>query len=119
MEKALTKISPTAVQKKIKYGQGLTAREFAVATGFAYCSARAMFKDPEFPVFRRAGATTLIFWSDWEVYRRRQVGLSRRQPKKQTAPCTSSNTATPLRTTLGPHQLLSPRVQRVLAMVGG
>ncbi len=76
MDKQLAKIHPDAVQLKIKRGQGLSAKEFSVATSFSYTVVRAMFKDLSFPAFRRKGVVSLVFWPDWEQYRRREVGLS-------------------------------------------
>ena len=85
IDKQLANIDPHAVQAKIKYGQELTAKEFAVATGMSYPVARGLFKDEAFPAFRRAGAKPLVFWPDWEAYRRRATGSSRR-PRRATAP---------------------------------
>ena len=118
MDKQLANIDARAVQAKIKYGQGLTAKEFAVATGMSYPVARGLFKDEAFPAFRRAGATPLVFWPDWEAYRRRQTGSVRR-PHKAAGPQTpraGTPDAPPPR-----HGLPAgarPRVARVLASVG-
>ena len=80
MDKQLVNIAPRAVQEKIRLNQCLNAREFAVATGFNYLAARNLFRMEGFPIFLGK-----VFWSDWETYRRRATGSSRR-PRRATAP---------------------------------
>lgn len=117
MEKQLLSLDVDAVLLKAKRGQGLTAKEFAVATGFSYPVARAMFKDRSFPAFRWPGATTLLFWSDWELYRRRRTGISRRVPK-EAVPRPSVRTVETQRAMDSLPPAKRARIERILSEVG-
>ena len=59
------------VLQKRQLDQALNAKEFAVLAGIAYSTARGWFRLPGFPVIRG-----VIFWADFVVWRRAQVGLT-------------------------------------------
>jgi hypothetical protein len=50
--------------------QALNAKEFAVAAGISYSTAREWFRLPSFPVFRG-----VIFWQDFVRWRTDQNGF--------------------------------------------
>jgi hypothetical protein len=50
--------------------QALNAKEFAVAAGISYSTAREWFRLPGFPVFRG-----VIFWQDFVQWRNSQNGF--------------------------------------------
>ena len=69
-DKQLRGTSLDEVLQKRQLDQALNAKEFAVLAGIAYSTAREWFRLPGFPVIRG-----VIFWGDFVVWRRAQVGL--------------------------------------------
>jgi hypothetical protein len=69
-DKQLRSIKPKDVLEKRRLDQALNAKEFAVAAGISYSTAREWFRLPSFPVFHRA-----IFWQDFVRWRNSQSGF--------------------------------------------
>ena len=63
-EKQLRSIKLKHVLEKRRLDQALNAKEFAVAAGISYSTAREWFRLPGFPVFRG-----VIFWQDFVKWR--------------------------------------------------
>ena len=63
-EKQLRSIKLKHVLEKRRLDQALNAKEFAVAAGISYSTAREWFRLPGFPVFRG-----VIFWWDFVKWR--------------------------------------------------
>ena len=59
-DKQLRRIKLKDVLEKRRLDQALNAKEFAVAAGISYSTAREWFRLPGFPVFRG-----VIFWQDF------------------------------------------------------
>ena len=59
-DKQLRSIKLKDVLEKRRLDQALNAKEFAVAAGISYSTAREWFRLPGFPVFRG-----VIFWQDF------------------------------------------------------
>jgi len=63
-DKQLRSIKLKDVLEKRRLDQALNAKEFAVAAGISYSTAREWFRLPGFPVFR-----SVIFWQDFVRWR--------------------------------------------------
>jgi hypothetical protein len=75
------------VLEKRRLDQALNAKEFAVAAGVSYSTARQWFHLPGFPVFHG-----VVFWQDFEAWRMAQNGSKdglKRLPERNTEPDTS------------------------------
>jgi len=68
--KQLRRIKLKEVLEKRRLAQALNAKEFAVAAGISYSTAREWFRLPGFPVFRG-----VIFWQDFVRRRTDQNGF--------------------------------------------
>jgi hypothetical protein len=80
-DKQLRDILLVDVLEKRRLGQALNAKEFAVVAGVSYSTAREWFRLPGFPVFRG-----VVFWQDFEQWRRQQNGLSNTANERPTKP---------------------------------
>ncbi|MEI9865282.1 MAG: hypothetical protein WDN00_12170, partial [Limisphaerales bacterium] len=69
-DKQLRSIKLKDVLEKRRLDQALNAKEFAVAAGISYSTAREWFRLPGFPVFRG-----VIFWQDFVQWRNSQNGF--------------------------------------------
>ena len=69
-DKQLRSIKLKDVMEKRRLDQALNAKEFAVAAGISYSTAREWFRLPSFPVFRG-----VIFWQDFVRWRTDQKGF--------------------------------------------
>ena len=69
-DKQLRDVKLEEVVEKRRLNQALTAKEFAVLAGISYSTARDWFHTPGFPAFRG-----VVFWSDFEEWRREENGL--------------------------------------------
>jgi len=69
-DKQLRSIKLKDVLEKRRLDQALNAKEFAVAAGISYSTAREWFRLPGFPVFR-----SVIFWQDFVRWRTDQNGF--------------------------------------------
>jgi hypothetical protein len=69
-DKQLRSIKLKHVLEKRRLDQALNAKEFAVAAGISYSTAREWFRLPSFPVFRG-----VIFWQDFVRWRTDQNGF--------------------------------------------
>lgn len=69
-DKQLRSIKLENVLEKRRLDQALNAKEFAVAVGISYSTAREWFRLPGFPVFRG-----VIFWQDFVRWRNSQNGF--------------------------------------------
>jgi len=86
-DKQLRDILLADVLEKRQLGQALNAKEFAVVAGVSYSTAREWFRLPGFPVFRG-----IVFWQDFEQWRRQQNGLgntANERPAKPPQPSTN------------------------------
>ena len=78
-DKQLRSIRLKDVLAKRRLDQALNAKEFAVAAGISYSTAREWFRLPGFPIFRG-----VLFWKDFEFWRSAQthcLPLSNKMPK--------------------------------------
>ena len=98
-------VSLDGVMEKRRLDQALNAKEFAVAAGISYSTAREWFKSPGFPALRG-----VVFWTDFVEWRRGEIGFH--QPAA-IAPIKSPETSTPQK-----PQGLPPKAARILAEVG-
>jgi hypothetical protein len=98
-DKQLWGIQLEQVLEKRRLDQALNAKEFAVAAGVSYSTARAWFRLPGFPAFRG-----VVFWQDFVRWRANQNGRNQTEP-----PLPSGNSAAPLT-----PSSLPPRAQRIL-----
>jgi hypothetical protein len=81
MEGAISKVFEAALTKRSQ-GLPLTALEFAGVAGMNYAKARTLFyKTPGFPLFEGK-----VYWSDFEIWRRNQIGLVGNSPAPAIAP---------------------------------
>ena len=69
-DKQLRSIKLEDVLEKRRLDQALNAKEFAVAAGISYSTAREWFRFPGFPIFRG-----VLFWKDFELWRSAQTHL--------------------------------------------
>ena len=69
-DKQLRSIRLKDVLAKRRLDQALNAKEFAVAAGISYSTAREWFRLPGFPIFRG-----VLFWKDFEFWRSAQTHL--------------------------------------------
>jgi hypothetical protein len=69
-DKQLRSIKLKDVLEKRRLDQALNAKEFAVAAGISYSTAREWFRLPGFPVFRG-----VIFWQDFARWRTNHNGF--------------------------------------------
>ena len=99
-DRQLAGIDRRSALEKRQADQGLNAKEFAVAAGLSYSSARDLFRQPGFPVVKN-----VVFWSDFELWRRSQIAPSPNAVK-------STNETTPDRPK--PMNGLPARAQRIL-----
>ncbi len=89
------------VVEKRRLNQALTAKEFAVLAGISYSTARDWFHTPGFPAFRG-----VVFWPDFEEWRREKNGLSASHSTDQDASKSVDNPALTFRKVL-PRQAAS------------
>jgi hypothetical protein len=71
-DKQLRSIKLKDVLEKRRLDQALNAKEFAVAAGISYSTAREWFRLPDFPAFRG-----VIFWQDFVQWRTVQNAATR------------------------------------------
>jgi hypothetical protein len=86
-DKQLHGIRLADVLEKRRLGQALNAKEFAVAAGVSYSTARQWFHLPGFPVFHG-----VVFWQDFVAWRTAQNGSKdglKRLPERNTESDTS------------------------------
>jgi hypothetical protein len=69
-DKQLLSVQLEKVLEKRRLDQALNAKEFAVAAGISYSTAREWFRAPDFPVIRG-----VVFWKDFVDWRTAQYGL--------------------------------------------
>jgi hypothetical protein len=69
-DKQLCGIRLEDVLEKRRLDQALNAKEFAVAAGISYSTAREWFRLPGFPAFRG-----VVFWADFVQWRAEQTRL--------------------------------------------
>lgn len=74
-DRQLTRINREEARSKRDFDTGLTIKEWCLLAGYSYSKGRAIVASDGFPIFEEK-----IAWSDWVIWRRRQVGLI-------TAPC--------------------------------
>ena len=96
-DKQLRSIKLKNVLEKRRLDQALNAKEFAIAAGISYSTAREWFRLPGFPTFRG-----VIFWQDFVEWRTSQNGFH-----SEKFPHHSGDTAT------APSSL-SPRAAQIL-----
>jgi hypothetical protein len=90
-DKQLRRIKLKNVLEKRRLDQALNAREFAVAAGISYSTAREWFQLPGFPVFRG-----VIFWQDFVRWRTDQNGRhSEKLPHRNGEPATAPSSQPP------------------------
>ena len=82
-DKQLRGIRLAEVLEKRRLDQALNAKEFAVAAGISYSTAREWFRLPGFPVFRG-----VVFWQDFAQWRTGRNNFKRQdenisQPKDE------------------------------------
>ena len=95
-DKQLRSIKLKDVLEKRRLDQALNAKEFAVAAGISYSTAREWFRLPGFPVFRG-----VIFWQDFVTWRTDQNGFH-----SEKLPHRNGDTTTP--------SSLPPRAAQIL-----
>jgi hypothetical protein len=78
-DKQLRDVKLEEVVEKRRLNQALTAKEFAVLAGISYSTARDWFHTPGFPAFRG-----VVFWPDFEEWRREKNGLTPVAPSHST-----------------------------------
>ena len=98
-DKQLGGIQLKDVLEKRRLDQALNAKEFAIAAGVSYSTARAWCRLPGFPAFRG-----VVFWQDFVQWRTSQNGRNQTE-----TPLPSGNSAAPLT-----PSSLPPRAQRIL-----
>jgi len=69
-DKQLRSIKLKDALEKRRLDQALNTKEFAVAAGISYSTAREWFRFPGFPIFRG-----VLFWKDFELWRSVQTHL--------------------------------------------
>ena len=84
-DKQLRGIRLADVLEKRRLDQALNAKEFAVAAGVSYSTAREWFRLPGFPVFRG-----VVFWQDFAQWRTSRNNIKSQdekisQPKDENA----------------------------------
>jgi hypothetical protein len=90
-DKQLRSIKLKDVLDKRRLDQALNAKEFAVAAGISYSTAREWFRLPGFPVFRG-----VIFWQDFVRWRTDQNGFySEKFPHRNGDTATSPSSLPP------------------------
>ena len=94
-DKQLRGIRLADVLEKRRLDQALNAKEFAVAAGICYSTAREWFRSPGFPEFRG-----VVFWQDFVRWRTGQTE-SEKIPARRNKPSTIVD--------------LPPRAQRILS----
>jgi len=98
-DKQLWGIQLEHVLEKRRLDQALNAKEFAVAAGVSYSTARTWFRLPGFPAFRG-----VVFWQDFVQWRTNQNGRNQTE-----TPLPSGNSVAPFT-----PSSLPPRAQRIL-----
>lgn len=83
-------ISLDGVLEKRRLDQALNAKEFAVAAGISYSTAREWFRLPGFPVLRG-----VVFWTDFVAWRRGETGVQ----EPSTGPIARTQEKTPTKPT--------------------
>jgi hypothetical protein len=90
-DKQLRSIKLKDVLEKRRLDQALNAKEFAVAAGVSYSTAREWFRLPGFPVFRG-----VIYWRDFAKWRTDQNGFhSEKFPHRNDDTATASSSEPP------------------------
>ena len=64
-------VSLDSVMEKRRLDQALNAKEFAVAAGISYSTAREWFRSPGFPALRG-----VVFWTDFVTWRHEETGIT-------------------------------------------
>lgn len=98
-DKQLRGVRLEEVMERRRLGQALNGKQFAVAAGVSYSTAREWFRLPGFPSFRG-----IVFWEDFIQWRTGQTG------SKPTAEPLPRNNGVAC---AGPSSL-PPRAQRIL-----